>query len=194
MRIKGQQSLPLGIVVERREVAHRWVKHSWRPVAVIPGAGAADPLGPWTELGEGEGWRHYHAGTLTLDLFPKETEGYRVNMAQQPPRLFVVLRSGEDMAGADIICDHDVAPFLVTACPFEAQDYLDSGEEIVEAVAMPPGVAALVESFIAEHHVEEAFHKRKRKRWAEQTGGIARRSSVVSADGAGGSGRGEHND
>ena len=33
--------------------------------------------------------------------------------------------------------DHDVVPFLVTACPYEAQDYLDSGEDIVEPVAMP---------------------------------------------------------
>ena len=179
MKVKGQQEVPLGIVVERRAVEHRWIKHSWKPVTVIPGAGPADPMGPWTRLSEGDGWVHYHAGTLSLELFPKETEGYRVNMTQQPPRLFVVLRTGEDMGS-----DHDVVPFLVTACPFEAQDYLDSGEEIVEPVVMPAGVVALVESFIAEHHVEEAFHKRKRKRWSAQGGGIARRSSAPPGTGA----------
>lgn len=174
MKIKGQKGMALGIVVERREIDHRWVKHRWTPVAVIPGAAPADPLAPWSRLTEGDGWVHYHAGTLMLDLFPGETEGYRVNLAQRPPRLFVVLRTGEDMASR-----HDVVPFLVTACPFEAQDYQDSGEEIVEAVVMPPGIAALVEGFVAEHHVEEPFHKRKRKRWSEQGSGIGRRSSAA---------------
>ena len=177
MEIKGQQQMPLGVVVERREVEHRWIKHSWTAVAVIPGAAPADPLGSWTRLADGEGWVQYHAGTLPLELFPKETEGYRVNLAQTPPRVFVVLRTGDDMES-----EHDVVPFLATACPFEAQDYLDSGEEIVEAVVMPPGVVALVESFVTRHHVEETFHKRKRKRWAEQGGGIGRRSSTSPAN------------
>ena len=51
----------------------------------------------------------------------------------------------------------------MTVCPYEAQDYLDSGEEIVEAVAMPEGVVAFVQAYIDEHHVDEPFYKRKRK-------------------------------
>ena len=177
-----QERLPLGVVVERRKIDNPWVDHAWKAVAVIAGARDMDPKGPWTELArgssggtadsqaKGEDWVHFHAGTLPLELFRKETEGYKVNLSQRPPRLFIVLRSGEDLD-----CDHDIAPFLVTACPYEAQDYLDSGEELVEPVAMPEGVAAFIQAFVDQHHVDEPFKKRKRKRYDSGETGFARR-------------------
>ena len=152
-----QETLPLGVVLERRRSAHPWADHTWHPVAVLPGAPPCDPKGEWTVLREEEGVTGYHAGTLPLDLFPRETEGYKVNLSQVPPRLFVVLRSGEDAEST-----HEVVPFLVTVCPYEAQDYLDSGEELVEAVAMPPDVVAFVQAYVDRHHVDEPFYKRKR--------------------------------
>ena len=51
---------------------------------------------------------------------------------------------------------------MVTASPYEAQDYTDSGEELVERVPMPEGVQAWVWEFIERFHVEETFIKRKR--------------------------------
>ena len=156
--MEKNESMPLGVVIERRRVDHPWKDHDWRPVGVIPGAPELDPRGAWTLLREGEGWERYHAGTLALDLFRAETESYRINLSQEPPRIFVVLRSNTDPEVA-----HDLLPFLVTASPFEAQHYLDSGEEIVEVVMMPAEVLALVRDFVAEHHVEEVFTKRKRK-------------------------------
>lgn len=169
----GQESLPLGVVVERRKVDTPWKVHSWRPVTIFAGAPPLDPKGDWTLLGRGEDWAHFHAGTLPLDLFRRETEGYRLNLSQEPPRLFVVMRSGE---AAD--SRNEVVPFLVTACPYEAQDYLDSGEELVEAVAMPPDVVAFVQAYIDAHHVDEPFHKRKRKRHEEADDSFARRPKV----------------
>jgi hypothetical protein len=151
------ESLPLGVVLERREVENRWIKHRWLPVAVLPGAPARDPRGDWRSLETGEGWERFHAGTLPLELFRKETEGYRVNLSQTPPRVFVALRSGEE---AD--SDKEYLPFLVTVCPYQAQDYLDSGND-VEAVPMPPGLVAFVQDFVDRHHVDEPFYKRKRK-------------------------------
>ena len=166
-----EASLPLGVVVERRELDNRWVSHSWQPVSVIPGAGPMDPKGEWTVLQTGEGWVRFHAGTLTLGLFPKETEGYRFNLAQKPPRLWLVLRSVEDEESA-----HDVEPFLVTACPYEAQDYQDS-DDIVEPVVMPEAVAAFVQGYVERHHVDEPFEKRKRKRWSDKPDAVGLRSS-----------------
>jgi hypothetical protein len=159
MAVKDQASLPLGVVVERRDVDNPWIDHSWRAVAVIAGAPALSPFARWTPMGDGDGWVHFHAGTLNLELFPKETEGYKLNLSQNPPRLYVVLRNEEEG-----LCDHEVVPFLVTACPYEAQDYLDSGEEQVDAVAMPEGVIAFVQDYVGRHHVEEKFYKRKRQR------------------------------
>jgi len=155
--MKRIESLPLGVVLEWKKVENPWKDHDWRPVAVVPGAGPLDPAGEWKELRSGEDWKHFHCGTLTLQLFRKETEGYKLNLSQTPPRVFVVLRTDDDGE-----TEHDVLPFLVTACPYEAQDYLDSGEEIVEAVTMPEAVVAFVQAFIDEHHVDEPFKKRKR--------------------------------
>ena len=167
--MKRQETLPLGVVLERRRSDNPWVDHSWCPVAVLPGAPARDPKGDWPVLREGDGWARYHAGTLPLELFPRETEGYKVNLAQEPPRVFVVLRGAEDAE-----CAHEVVPFHVTVCPYEAQDYLDSGEEIVEGVAMPPDVVAFVQAYVDRHHVDEPFYKRKRKPHAADRAGFGR--------------------
>ena len=168
---RNQASLPLGIVLERRAVDNPWIDHEWRPVTVIPGMRPLSPTETWTRLREGADWAQFHAGTLDLELFPRETEGYRLNLSQDPPRLFVVLRSGEDSD-----CDHEVVPFLVTACPYEAQDYLDSGEELLETVPMPEGVVGFVQDYVHRHHVDEPFLKRKRKRYDGGDEAFARRS------------------
>jgi hypothetical protein len=154
----GQETVELGVVLERRPSAHPWLEHSWHAVGVIPQAPAADPKAPWRELLRDGEVVQYHAGTLPLSLFRKETDGYRLNLAQEPPRVFVVIRRDEDPQSP-----HELRPFHVTACAFEAQIYLDNGEDIVEAVTMPEVVAAWVRDFVARNHVEEPFKKRKRR-------------------------------
>jgi hypothetical protein len=149
------RSLPLGVVVERRALDNPWPSHEWRPVSVIPGAG---PVADWKLLAEGPGWTRYHAATLTLELHRKETEAYRTNLSSATPSIFVRLTADEGDEAA-----HEVEPSLVTASPYEAQDYLDSGADIVEAVAMPADVIAWVQAFIDKHHVDEPFKKRKRQ-------------------------------
>ena len=60
--------------------------------------------------------------------------------------------------------DHDMDLVAVTASPYEAQDFCDTGEEIVEPVAIPAGLVAWMRDFVDRHHVEEEFHKRRRDR------------------------------
>jgi hypothetical protein len=164
--------IELGVVVERRRSTSPWQEWSWRPASVFAGA---PPLGDeWRELIHGEGWTHYHAANLPLELHRVETEGYRVNLAQRPPRVFVVLRP----AGAPH--PHAYRPLLITASPEQAEAYLGSGDEIVEGVAMPEPVIAWLRAFVDRHHVEEPFIKRKRTHkgaakgetgtWAERRG------------------------
>ena len=159
MSIETKASLSLGVVVERRAVDNPWINHTWRSIAVIPGAPPRSPYEEWTLIRRGDGWEQFHAGTLSLELFRKETEAYRVALSQAPPCLYVVLRKDEDGRS-----EHEVVPFLVTVSAYEAQDYLDSGEEQVDAVAMPEGVTAFVQDFVDRHHVDEPFKKRKRSR------------------------------
>lgn len=148
----------MGVVLERREIDSPWQDYNWSAVAVMAGA---PEISDWRLLTRGDGWTQYHAATLTLELHRSETEAYRTNLADNPPRIFVVLREDEEEGG------YDVAPFLVTASPYEAQDYLDSGEEIVDGVTMPDGIIAWVQAFIDTHHVDQPFYKRKRKRHDE---------------------------
>jgi len=149
--------MPLGVVVERREIEHRWQKYSWRPVAVLPGAPAIDA---WRELARGDRFVRWHAATLPLELHRTETEGYRANLSGKMPAIFVVLRKirpSEKSAG------NDIAPFLVTASPYEAEGYLE-GEDVVEVTPMPEALAGWVQAFVQRHHIDEPFVKRKRKR------------------------------
>ncbi len=146
--------MPLGIVLRRMPGVTRWRKWSWKAVAVIPGAPEAD----WRALRSDGDWAEYHAATLPVELHGAETEAYLTGLSDEQPSVFVVLRQGE--AG-----QHErPSILLVTASPYEAQDYADSGEEIVEKVPMPEGLIAWVRDFVERHHEEEAFVKRRRDR------------------------------
>jgi len=149
--------MPLGVVVERREIDNRWQRWAWKAVGVIPGA---PPIDAWRELARGDRFVRWHAATLTLELHRTETEGYRANLSGKVPAIYVVLRKiqpSERSAG------NDIAPFLVTASPYEAEGYLE-GEDVVEVTPMSEGLIAWVQAFIQRHHVDEPFVKRKRKR------------------------------
>lgn len=149
---EAQLSIPLGVVIRRSPGVTRWVAHVWKAVAVLPGAGDAD----WKELRREGEVVEYHAGTLMLDLYRTDTEAYRHGLSAREPCVYVVLR---DCPGSDAL-----ELVTVTASPYEAQDYADTDEELVEKVPMPEGLAAMIRDFVTEHHEEEVFVKRKRDR------------------------------
>jgi Protein of unknown function (DUF3305) len=156
-------SMPLGVVVERCELDNRWQRWAWKAVAVLPGA---PPVEAWRELARGERCVRWHAGTLPLQLHRAETEAYRVNLSGRSPAVYVVLRKtrpSERTAG------NEVAPFLVTASPYEAEGYME-GEDLVEAAPMPEGLVAWVQAFVQRHHVDQPFVKRKRPKGEERGG------------------------
>ena len=146
-------SMPIGVVVRRTPGVTRWVKHAWRAVAVLPGAGRAN----WKELRREGDAVEYHAGTVEMELWRTDTEAYLVAMSNDPPSIYVVMRESEDPASP-----HDIELVGVTASPYEAQDYTDTGEEIVEQVPAPDGLIAWIREFVERHHVDEEFIKRKR--------------------------------
>jgi hypothetical protein len=144
--------MPVGIVLRRSRGVTRWAKHVWRAAAVLPGAGPAS----WKVLREAEGVVEYYAATEPLTLYRSDTEAYAHELQAQAPSVYVILRQSAEAPGLKVL--------VVTASPFEAQDYADSAEEIVERVPMPPALRAWVEAFVAEHHEEEAFVKRRRSK------------------------------
>lgn len=164
--VERTDSMPVGVVVERRTLDNPWQDHEWVPVEVVPGAGS---VGEWIELGRGDGWVRYLIGTAPLELHRKDTESYKVNLSNEPPQVFVLLRRDDDPDA-----EHEIQLFLVTASPFDAQDYLDTEDDGMLGVPMPDDVAAWVQAFVDRHHVDEPFYKRKRKRYDPDDAGFGR--------------------
>ncbi|MEL6477788.1 MAG: DUF3305 domain-containing protein [Pseudomonadota bacterium] len=149
--------MQVGVVIRRTPGVTRWAAWSWRAVAVLPGAGPADWHEMRREACAGGEAVEFHAATCRVEMHRAETEAYRVAISDTPPSCWVILRPSEDPADP-----HDVTVFGVTVSPFEAQDYADSGEEIVERVPMPAAMLAWVADFVGSHHVDEPFVKRQR--------------------------------
>lgn len=148
------ETIPLGVVVRRTPGVTRWAKFAWKVSAVMPGAGPAE----WKELRtEGEA-TEFHAATLPLTLYVSDAEAYAHELQARTPSVYVVLRPNEA---------RDDTPWsvaLATVSPYEAQDYCDSAEELVEKVTMPEGLHAWVANFVDTHYEEEAFVKRRRNK------------------------------
>lgn len=146
--------MPVSVVVERRAANSQWIDHVWRPIGVLPIA--ANDHGKL--LAEGEGWAQFHGGTLDIELFRGETEGYLNNLSQVPPMVYVVLRKNEEAEGLEF------EPFLATVCPYEAMGYSEGNDDVVEGVPMPPEILVWLQDFVTQHHVDTPFIKRKNKR------------------------------
>lgn len=147
---KKSASIPLGIVIRRVPGVTRWATYVWKAIAVLPGAGSAD----WKEMRRDGDAVEYHAATLPLELFRTDTEAYLHGLSAKVPAIYVVMRPSESDQPLDMV--------LVTASPYEAQDYTDTGEELVEKVPMPDGLIAWIREFIELHHEDEVFVKRRR--------------------------------
>lgn len=148
-----KRELKVGAVVRRSPGVTRWVSEIWKPVAVIPGA----PEAFWKEMvREGE-VVDYHAGTVTMDLFRADVEGYLVSLNMAVPSVWIILdRDVTSQSPSGLVVS------TVTASAHEALDALDSGESIVEAVPIPESLAAWIKEFIDMHYIEEPFKKRRR--------------------------------
>jgi hypothetical protein len=161
LRSTALAHIPVGVVVERRKPRSMWVDFLWRPVSVFVGNSHA---APWTPLYTNAETTLFFAGEAVIELHRTETTNYRNNLASGAPALWVALRP--------VAAERPYEILAVTADPAEGEAFTDAGSNLVEAVPMPPEVVEAVARFIAAHHVERPFVKRRR-RPAEPT--LARR-------------------
>lgn len=153
MNTPRQVEMSVGVLVEKRPAKSPWVDAVWRPVSVMPGEASAEP---WTRIAEeADGTQRYWAGSERLILYRGDAEAYRFNLEGEP-RIYVVLRL-HDEASALPYKLH-----LVTLSPYEAQDHLDSDEDIVEALPIVPQIMTFLETFVAAQPEPPAFKKRRR--------------------------------
>jgi hypothetical protein len=120
---------------------------------VLPGAKSAD----WKVLRTEGDVTEFHAATLPLTLYVSDAEAYEHELQARTPCVYAVLRP----TGHNRDMPWSVA--LVTASPYEAQDYCDSAEELVEKIPMSDGLLAWIKDFVDTHYEEEVFVKRQRK-------------------------------
>jgi hypothetical protein len=157
------ETVPLGVVFERRRIGHPWQEWRWKPIAVIPGAA---PLTEPRLLREGDGWSWFQLATLGLELFAGETLDYRLNLSQKQPLVYVLWRS-EPVAPDDL-----PEPFHLTVCHSETQDYLDGGDVRAEGVPMPEAVEVLLAALVRAYHIDVPFKKRRRTPMAAAGSGV----------------------
>lgn len=147
-------TVPVGVVVERRRGVTPWADWVWRPCSVLLDLPDAEP---WTLLrDEGEAALFY-AGAADLTLYPTDTDNYRHTLQQDPPRLWAVLRPSESAPQGWRLQ-------AVTVDAGEAEMYGGSAADMMEALPLPAPLVALLRDYVARHHKDRGFHKRRRDR------------------------------
>ena len=146
-------SIAVGVVLERSKSGSQWADFYWRPVGVL--AGVPDTP-PGTKLSDDGERATFYAGATEIELYRTETTNYRNNLQLETPLLWVIMRPVE--------ADPPYELAAVTADPAEGEAMTEAGTNLVDTVAMPKPMQDAIAAFVAEHHVEEVFVKRKRDR------------------------------
>lgn len=161
MRSTVLERIVVGVVAERREARSAWADFLWRPVSILSGKPSA---APWTPLSEEAGVALFYAGEAVIELHRTETSNYRDNLTSERPSIWVIMRPTASNPPYELLA--------VTVDPAEGEACTDAGSNLVDAVPMPQDIAAIVERFVARHHVERPFVKRRRH---QEPGGSAGR-------------------
>jgi hypothetical protein len=147
------ESIPVGVVVERRRPKSAWFDLIWRPTGIFGGTSGAKP---WTVLSEEGDLALIYAGATEIELYRSETGNYRQNLESPMPSVWVILQpcGGEP--------PYKLA--AVTVDPAEGEGLTEAGAAIVEMLPMPEAIREKVAAFVGRYHVEQVFEKRERVR------------------------------
>jgi len=146
-------TIAVGVVVERSKSASKWTDYYWRPVSVLAGVPDTEA---WTKLADDGDRVTFYAGPAVIELYRTEAPYYRANLESGSPALWVALRSAEG--------DPPYRVATVTADPAEGEALTETATDLIEQVSMPEPIQKVLADFVARHHVEAPFVKRKRDR------------------------------
>lgn len=144
--------IPVAVLVDRIKASSQWVEHIWQPRAVLVGEPQTQA---WTRVSGDEERATFYAGSSLIELHRADAGNYRDNLAGDC-KLWVIM--------APTLADIPYELVRVTADPSEGEMHSETGVNLVETVPMPDAVRETIERFVAEHPVEENFHKRTRER------------------------------
>ncbi|KPQ07945.1 MAG: Protein of unknown function (DUF3305) [Rhodobacteraceae bacterium HLUCCA12] len=146
-----QEVLHLGVLAMRRPPVTRWGQAQLRPSAVLPQVPA---LAPRTLITDESGTETWYLGAAEMVLFSGDTSHHMDNLNSGRPSVWVALR-GQDPATAELAC--------ITVDPYEGEGFAGDDDATVEAVPMPAAIRDALAAFVARHHVDIPFKKRKRQ-------------------------------
>jgi len=160
MTRKRDLTIDVGVIAEKRKAHTKWAEDIWLPTAIIDGQLSQEP---GQIMRKTESAESYFMGLAEIYCHAKETESYIHNFESEVPCVFVVLRRDEEN-------EHRLPWYVhvVTVSPYEAQDYADTAEDIIERVTMPLSIAKAVMDFTDQHHEEVVFKKRKRHNYKNE--------------------------
>jgi hypothetical protein len=139
---------PLAIVMERVELANRWVNEKWEAKGVVRDN---DPAGaPPRTVVERPGLKQVLHPGHKLRLQRDEAEGYYLNITSPDPKIFVLWRP----------VDGEARPEMITASYGEGTRWADSGEQ-VDGVALPPELVPWLAEFVEQHYRPEPPKKKR---------------------------------
>jgi len=152
-RVQPLIRIPVGVVIERCRAKSSWADFVWRPIAVLPGV---PDVAPWTVLDGDADRTNFYGGNTEIELYRSDAAGYRDNLERGGALLWVVLRATGRKPPFEIAA--------VTAEPSEGEAFAGNATDLVEIVPMPGPVRTIIAEFVAQHHSEHRFVKRKRER------------------------------
>jgi hypothetical protein len=155
------ETLTVGVIVERRKARTQWQDFVWQPVEVVT---LVPPLAPWSVMREEGTTARFFAGSFTMELHPRETISYKMNLDSGAPSIYVVLRE-------EASAPQGMALILASPSPAEAEAYMD-GMATVDKVPMDDDVTTWLAAYVETFHVEEQFRKRKRGRDKPKSGSV----------------------
>lgn len=159
----------LGVLAQRRPPVTRWGKGEMRPMAAL----SAEPeTAPHTCIASDTAGDTWYIGARDLVFWSGVTAHYRDNLVSGRPSIWVALR-GTDPASTELV--------QLTVDPYEGEGLAADLDLIVEPVPMPAPLRDALQAFVARHHVEEEFKKRKRLP-ADPNAMTARAPRILPAD------------
>ncbi|THK40589.1 DUF3305 domain-containing protein [Methylophaga sp. SB9B] len=141
-------------VLLKKASQHRWAKHSWSLLGVMPGLSEAKLSDAQTQ-GELLLFPDLH-----LRLFRHYCESYYVNLMSEQAKIYFIGRPEND----------SLTPVLLTVDFDEAASYMEAGDQVFDA-PLPDELCIWLERFLLYHYAPQAPKKRRRQRWKDNEGG-----------------------
>jgi hypothetical protein len=142
-----RHTIAIDVLLVRQRLDQPWRTHRWHPIGIemVGALGGADTRHPEPVAARSAVPPTTIRCRSSLALVASELAGYRINIENGEPIVYVVLRETPDNTGPGVAVDRlSASPFAVTQIGAGTMDGL-----FCERVAMPERITALVRDFVS---------------------------------------------